>query len=112
MAATIVVAPERLRQAAVAVRALGVRLLRVRGQLGATVAGLDPAFGGDRARAAFAELWWRWSGSVERLAETATELAVALEAAADGYERADQGSLPSPGAPSAPPGAPPVRERG
>ncbi len=101
MAATIVVTPEGLRQTAVAVRALGGRLLQVRGELGATVAGLDVAFGGGAARVAFAELWARWSGSAERLARAATELAVALEAAADGYERADQGSLLSPGASAA-----------
>jgi WXG100 family type VII secretion target len=89
MAATIVVIPERLRWAAVAARALGAHLLGLRGDLGATVAGLDGAFGDGEARASFAVLWTRWSGTAERLAAAVDDLAAALEAAADGYERAD-----------------------
>jgi len=97
MAATIVVMPERLRLAAVAARALGRRLLEVRGHLGATAAGLDRAFGDGEARAAFAALWAGWSSSTERLAAAVDDLAATLEAAADGYERADRDGARGPG---------------
>lgn len=90
MTATIVVTPERLRRAAVAARALGGRLLEVRGHLGATVTGLDAALGDGGAQAAFSTLWTRWSSSTERLAAAVDDLAAALEAAADGYEQADR----------------------
>lgn len=90
MVATIVVTPERLRRAAVAVRALGGRLLEVRGHLGATLTGVDAAFGDGEARAAFAVLWTRWAGSAERVTEAVDDLAAALEAAASGYEGADR----------------------
>jgi len=89
MPAKIVVQPEYLRHAAVTVRGLRARVLEVRGQLGPTVAGVEPALGDGRARAAFDELWARWSASAERLASSVAGLAVALEAAADAYERAD-----------------------
>lgn len=96
MTATIVVTPERLRRAAVAARALGGRLLEVRGHLGATVTGLDATLGDGGARAAFSTLWTRWSSSTERLAAAVDDLAAALEAAADGYEQADRdGTRPS-----------------
>jgi WXG100 family type VII secretion target len=97
MAATIVVMPERLRRAAAAARALGGRLLAVRGHLGAAAAGLDGAFGEGEARAAFAALWTRWSRSTEGLVAAVDDLAAALEAAADGYERADRGAARPPG---------------
>jgi WXG100 family type VII secretion target len=97
MAATIVVLPERLRRAAVAARALGARLLGLRGDLGATVAKLDGAFGDGEARGSFAALWSRWSGTAERLAAAVDDLAAALEAAADGYERADGTAARAPG---------------
>lgn len=100
MTATIVVTPERLRRAAVAARALGGRLLEVRGQLGATVTGLDGDFGDGGARVAFAALWTRWSSSTERLAAAVHDLAAALEAAADGYERADRDGAPPSGTPA------------
>jgi uncharacterized protein YukE len=93
MTVTIAVAPARLRHAAVVVRAVGGRLLEVRGQLGASVAGLDPALGGPGARAAFATLWAQWSGSLEALASEVIALTGALEAAVEAYERADR-SLP------------------
>jgi uncharacterized protein YukE len=93
MAVTIAVAPARLRHAAVAARAVGGRLLEVRGQLGAGVAGVDPALGGAGARAGFATLWTQWSGSMEALAGEVMALAAALEAAVEAYERADR-SLP------------------
>jgi WXG100 family type VII secretion target len=92
MAATIVVTPERLRRAAAAASALAGRLLEVRGHLGATVTGLDGAFGDGQARGAFAALWARWTGSAQRLEAAVGQLAAALEAAAAGYERADRGS--------------------
>jgi WXG100 family type VII secretion target len=92
MAATIVVTPERLRGAAAAASALAGRLLEVRAHLGATVTGLDGAFGDGQARAAFAALWARWTGSAQRLEAAVERLAATLEAAADGYERADRGS--------------------
>lgn len=97
MGATIVVAPVRLRQAAAAARAVGNRLLEVRGQLGATTVGLAAPLGGPRARSAFAELWARWSHSVEGLASEAVALAGALEAAAEAYERTDRDSVPEAG---------------
>ncbi len=90
MAATIVVRPERLRAAAAAARALGGRLREVRGQLAATLEGVDAALGDGEALAAFATLRTRWSGSAERLEAAVDDLAAALEAAADGYERADR----------------------
>lgn len=97
MGTTIVVAPVRLQQAAAAARAVGNRLLEVRGQLGATTAGLAPPLGGLCARSAFAELWARWSHSVEGLASEAVALAGALEAAAEAYERTDRDSVPEAG---------------
>ncbi|HZD01761.1 MAG TPA: type VII secretion target [Actinomycetes bacterium] len=97
MVATIAVAPPRLRQAAVAQRAVGARLLEVRGQLGATAAGLDPALGGPGARSAFAELWTRWCGSLQGLAGEVVTLAGALQAAAEAYERGDRRSVPGAG---------------
>ncbi len=102
MAATIVVTPERLRRAAAAARELGGRLLEVRGHLSTTVTGLDGAFGDGEAGAAFATLWTRWSGSTERLTAAVDELAAALAAAADGYERADSESAHAPAPPTAP----------
>jgi WXG100 family type VII secretion target len=96
MPAAIVVQPGRLRQAALRARALRGRLLEVRGQVGPTVAGVEPALGDGRARQAFEELWTRWSASAERLAASVADLAAALEAAADAYERAD-GETGAPG---------------
>src|SRR6266498_2618435 len=87
MAATIAVAPARLRQAAVAARSVGGHLHEVRGQLGTTAARLDLALGGPGARSAFAALWTRWSDSIEGLAGEVATLAGALEAAADELER-------------------------
>src|SRR6266511_1706529 len=78
MAVTIVVTPERLRRASLAARALAGRLLEVRARLRASLVGVDAALGEGEARAAFATLWTRWSGSAERLT------------AAGGYERADR----------------------
>jgi uncharacterized protein YukE len=96
MRATIVVQPERLRHAAVTARGLRSRVIEVRGQLGPAVAGVGPALGDGRARTAFEELWTRWSASAERLASSVAGLALALEAAADAYERADgEGATPS-----------------
>jgi WXG100 family type VII secretion target len=103
MAATIVVRPERLRRAAQAARALGGRLLGVRGQLGASLGGLDAALGDGEARAAFALLWARWSGSAERLQAAIDGLAASLEAAAEDYRRADQEGIRVPGTADAPP---------
>ncbi|SRR6266511_3448355 len=97
MAATIAVTPVRLRRAAAAARAVGARLLEVRGQLGVSVAGLDPALGGPHARSAFAALWARWSDSIEGLAVEVAALAGALEAAVVAYERTDRDSLPEAG---------------
>jgi len=94
MAATIAVAPARLRQAAVAARSVGGHLHEVRGQLGTTAARLDLALGGPGARSAFAALWTRWSDSIEGLAGEVATLAGALEAAAEAYERADRDSVP------------------
>jgi hypothetical protein len=94
MAVVIAVAPPRLRQAATAAHAIGGRLLEVRGQLGATAAGLDPALGGPGARSAFAELWARWSGSIQGLAGEVVALAGALEAAAEAYERSERLAVP------------------
>jgi WXG100 family type VII secretion target len=105
MAATIVVTPEWLRHAAAAARALGARLLGVRGQLGASLHGMDAALGEGEAQAAFATLWARWSGSAERLQAAVDDLAAALEAAADGYERADRAGARSPALPAVPPSA-------
>lgn len=114
MAATIVVRPERLRRAAAAARTLGGRLLQVRGQLAATLEGVDAAVGDGEARAAFATLRTRWSNSAERLEAAVDDLAAALEAAADGYERADRegvrapstAAVPAPPAGGAPRGGP------
>jgi uncharacterized protein YukE len=94
MAVTIAVAPVRLRRAAAAARSVGGHLLEVRGQLGATAAGLDLALGGPGARSAFATLWTRWSDSIEGLAGEVATLAGALEAAAEAYERTDRDSVP------------------
>jgi WXG100 family type VII secretion target len=103
MATTIVVSPERLRRAAAAARTLGGRLLQVRGQLAATLEGVDAAVGDGEARAAFATLRTRWSTSAERLAAAVDDLAAALEAAADGYERADREGVRAPSTGAVPP---------
>jgi WXG100 family type VII secretion target len=102
MAATIVVTPELLRHAAAAARALGGRLLEVRGQVSSTLAGADAALGDGEARAAFATLRTHWSASSERLTAAVDELAAALESAADSYERADQEGARLPGPPARP----------
>jgi WXG100 family type VII secretion target len=90
MRATIVVQPERLWHAAAVVQALGERVGEVRGQLGPTVAAMEPGLGNGRASRAFDEFWARWSASVERLATSVAALAADLEAAADAYERTDR----------------------
>src|SRR6266511_1053842 len=84
MAVTIVVTPERLRRASLAARALAGRLLEVRARLRASLVGVDAALGEGEARAAFATLWTRWSGSAERLTAAVDELAAALERIGDG----------------------------
>jgi WXG100 family type VII secretion target len=106
MTATIVVRPERLRRAAAAARTLGGRLLQVRGQLAATLEGVDAAVGDGEARAAFATLRTRWSTSAERLEAAVDDLAAALEAAADGYERADGEGVRAPSTAAVPPRPP------
>jgi WXG100 family type VII secretion target len=103
MAAAIVVTPERLLSAAVAARALGGRLLGVRGRLTASLGAVDAALGDGEAQAAFAWLWARWSGSVERLEAVVHDLAAALEAAAEAYERADRQGTGVPGTAVMPP---------
>jgi WXG100 family type VII secretion target len=109
MRATIVVQPERLRQAAAAVRALRERVVEVRGQLAPTVVGVEPALGDGFAREAFDELWSRWSASAERLASSIAGLAAALEAAAEAYERADREGGPGERSPRSAPGDGPPR---
>jgi uncharacterized protein YukE len=99
MTATIAAEPARLRQAAAAARMVGGRLLEVRGQLGATTAGLPAALGGPGARSAFAEFSTQWSHSVQGLASEVVALAAALRAAAAAYERADRDSVPRVGGP-------------
>jgi WXG100 family type VII secretion target len=102
MAATIVVTPELLRQAAVVARALAGRLIEVRGRLSSALAGADAALGDGEARTAFATLRTHWSASSERLTAVVHELAAALEAAADGYDRADQEGARASGATAGP----------
>src|SRR6266568_3689910 len=87
MAVTIVVTPERLRRASLVARALSGRLLEARAQLGASLVGVDAALGDGEARAAFATLWTRWSGSAERL----TAAGKVLVAAAAELERIGDG---------------------
>jgi WXG100 family type VII secretion target len=114
MATTIVVMPERLRRAAAAARVLGGRLLEVRGQLGATLTGVESALGDGEAQAAFTTLWTRWSGSADGLARAVDDLAARLEAAADRYEQADRLGARAAAPPAVPPlvpgsaGTPPV----
>ncbi len=95
MSVRIAVAPVRLRHAAAAAQAVGVRLLEVRGQLGATMAGLDPALGGAGARSAFDSLWMRLTDSIEGLAGDVVALAGTLEAAAERYEHTDRDTMPA-----------------
>jgi WXG100 family type VII secretion target len=90
MPAAIEVQPERLRHAAAATRALAARLRSLRGSLDGGVAGLELDAAGAGARSALAEFWARWSASAERLTTATDQLAVTLEAAAAGYERADR----------------------
>jgi uncharacterized protein YukE len=95
IAAPITVTPDTLRQAAVAVRAIAALLAEVRGRLGGMITDVLAAVGGPRAAPALAELWARWSASLDGLAGAVSDTASLLDQAAISYETSDAASMPA-----------------
>lgn len=91
----IMVTADTLRQAAAAVRAVAALLAELRGRLGAQVSELLTAVGGPRAAPALAELWTRWSASLEGLAGAVSDTASLLDQAASSYQTTDAASMPA-----------------